>query len=168
MTALTLDPAADIRPVRVNDAALGDDADTLRRAAVGQLNSITGEGRVYMSRLALLQTFEEHSSSNWDGYGARAASFAAFEKAWQLIQELPTHAPVPEFFVHPDGEIALEWTGSRGNVLTATLSDDVWLKWAALIGGERLYGRIPFSGTLPPRIRALVSTVTRASDRQRS
>ena len=166
MTALTLDPAAEIRLIRADDAALSDDAVSLRRGVAGQLSSITSEGRIYNARLALLRTFEDHSRSNWDGYGARAASFAAFEKTWQLIQELPMHALVPDFIVHPDGEIALEWHGARGNVLTATLSGDDWLKWAALIGGERVYGRIPFSGSLPPRIRSLVSTITRRSDQR--
>jgi len=134
----------------------------------GPLNSISGDGRVYEARLSLLKTFQEHSTPDWDGYGARAASFAAFEKAWQLIQELPKHEPIPEFIVHPDGEIAFEWTGNRESVLTITLSDDVWLKWAALIGGERVYGRIPFSGALPARIRRLVSAINRTSNRQQS
>lgn len=164
MTALTLDPAAEIRFVRVDDAALSDDAVRLRRAAAG-FGSITAEGRVYAARRALLQTFEEHATANWDGYDARPASFAAFEKVWHLVEELPRHTPLPEFVVHPDGELALEWTGTKGAILTITLSDDVWLKWAAMVGGERVYGRIPFSGTLPPRIRSLVSAVGRSSDR---
>lgn len=163
MTSLTLDPAADIRYKGVADAALSDDAETLRRPAAGQNTSLIREGRVYQMQLALLQTFQEHAKPDWDGYGARAASFAAFEKTWQLLPALPTQAPIPEFVVHPDGEMALEWRRGRGDVLTLTVSEDIWLKWASLIGGERAHGRIPFSGSLPPAIVRAIARLSRTA-----
>jgi hypothetical protein len=164
MTSITISPAAEMCIWRTDDvdAAVGEDAAALRRATGAMYHShgsLSVEGRDFDARVALWTVYEEHSSPNWDGYGAAPASLEAFIKAWYLLPKLPTNAALPDFVVHPDGEIAFEWRSGAG-VVTLTLADDSWLKWAALIGGERTYGRLPFSGLLPEKLHSAIVRVS--------
>lgn len=157
---LTLDPT---RFNRELDTAVGEDA---RRVRIGLLNlrrsmpvTVSFDTERYQAQRALWEIVQECLSPNWDGYGAVPANVVGFRRAWSLLENLPKDIPVPSPAIHPDGEIALEWQGSGASILTITFSADAWIKWAAMIGGERLYGRLPYAESLPTRLHRLVSEV---------
>jgi len=164
MTAavLTLDPAvAPVAPM-VADYALGPEARRLRSelcAAPPPATSVLLDASRFEARRALLERFNEANQDNWDGYGAAPASIEILLQAWALLGTLPVDLPVPDVSIHPDGEVALEWLGANRSILTAAVGDDGWIKWAAIIGGERLYGRVPYADSLPSRLHRLVSEV---------
>lgn len=157
---LTINPT--IRRAAPTDPAVSEAAHRLRRSAEDVARSATSvllDSSRYEAQKVLLELFKECSEPNWDGYGAVPPSIEGLRRAWNLLEWLPADIPAPQTSIHPDGEIALEWTGPEEAILTATLSHDPWIKWAAIIHGERLYGRIPYADSLPARLHRMVSEV---------
>ena len=74
-------------------------------AAVHQLNEIA----------------EDCSVADWDGHGAVPISYRMYRKALEFIEALPAGLPQPELIPEADGELALEWRGARGAMLSISL-----------------------------------------------
>jgi hypothetical protein len=76
-------------------------------------------------------------------------SVNAFRQAKDLLSALPDLTPLPDVFVDNDGEIGLDWDEDRRRTLTVNISDTPLLRYSALIGPDRLFGRMAFSGDVP-------------------
>jgi hypothetical protein len=100
---------------------------------------------------ALRHAYVECSSSNWDGYGAVAASAADFKTAIQFLCTLPPSTPSPEISIDPDGEFAFDWY--RGtDVLSVSIGHLGRLSYAAHFGRRRVHGTEYFADELPEAI----------------
>lgn len=64
---------------------------------------------------------KECAAPNWDGEGAAAVDEGTLRKALRFVDVLPMGMPEPEPAVHPDGEIAFSWIGTRGHRLSVAL-----------------------------------------------
>ena len=53
--------------------------------------------------------------------------------------------PAPEISIDPDGDILFEWTGDGRQMLTASISPDQKLSYAAMRENDRRSGTEPFS-----------------------
>ena len=76
--------------------------------AVGQLNEL----------------YSDCNAPNWDGYGAKAISYATYRKALEFLEAMPNKLPRPAFVPDNDGELSLEWRDARGQVLSVSLSSN--------------------------------------------
>ena len=79
-------------------------------------------------------------------------SVETFERARRFAWMVPARTPVPDVLVEEDGEIVFDWQEARDRVLSVVVKKTPFLGYAALIGAEPLYGRVPFTGTLPETV----------------
>lgn len=161
MTAavLTLDP--NIEATGSFDPAVSQAAGSLSEIVRADQppTSMSLDAKRFDAKKALIELLADCSEPNWDGYGALPPNLVGIRRAWTLLSELPKDVPAPDLSIHPDGEVAFEWTGSDDAILTASFSDDAHIKWAAIVGGERLYGRLPYADSLPARLHRMVLEV---------
>ena len=93
--------------------------------------------------------YAECTMANWDGHGAVPISQATYIKASEFLRALPNRLPSPEIVPENDGELALEWSGSRGQALSVSLSSTGRL--TVLYGPERLRTTIDWTRPELPR-----------------
>jgi hypothetical protein len=102
--------------------------------------------------IALLEASTRAETDGWDGYHAEGVKTGSYISAEALLRVLPAYVPAPEVFVHPDGQIALDWTADRDHVFSISVSDSGTLSYAGLFGGSKVTGREVFNGTFPAAI----------------
>jgi hypothetical protein len=89
----------------------------------------------------ILHVFGNCRRNNWDGYGARpisGASFIEVQKFVGLIDSLP----MPDVTAHPDGEMALDWYGSGGDVFSISFGEAGRVSYAGRFEeGNVIHGR---------------------------
>ena len=140
-----------------DDPAVSQEADTLRALfdrvadsvatsfALGNLRTEVGS--------KLDRVWIDAAVDNWDGYGAKALSPAAYEHAWAFLQTLPTTTPVPDVVPEPDGEIAFEWDYGPWRILSVSIGPTGLLSYAALYGKtSKQHGTEKFVDRLPGAI----------------
>jgi hypothetical protein len=105
------------------------------------------------ARIALLKTLQETCQRcqppNWDGEGAEAISTETHEVARRLLDSLPRDMPLPSISAEPDGQLNFEWYQAPRRLLSASLSSNGTLYWAALIGSEDPRGSCQFVDQFP-------------------
>lgn len=74
--------------------------------------------------------------------------WGVFASARNLVRALPSVVPAPEVSVERDGEVAFDWNEHPRRTLSVNVGDGQ-LGFAALIGQEAIYGRVPFGSALP-------------------
>ena len=73
--------------------------------------------------------------------------------AEHFVRALPSHIPMPDFTVDPDGDVSLNWTTLQKRRLTLSVSASQRIAFAWLDGIERGYGVAVFDGlNVPSRI----------------
>lgn len=91
---------------------------------------------------ALDEAFEEASKSNWDGYGAKAVSHAAYLAALEFLLAFTSgESPEPEISASPRGEILVEWSAGPRRVFTLAFGEDGEKYYAGLFGSNKIAGR---------------------------
>lgn len=105
------------------------------------------------ARTALLKTLRETwqqcQQSNWNGEGAEAISPETHDVARRLLESLPSDMPLPSISAEPDGQLNFEWYQSPRRLLSASISSNGTLYWAALIGSEDPRGSCQFVDQFP-------------------
>lgn len=79
-----------------------------------------------------------------------------FRRMLEVLTTLPDYVPPPDIVIESDREIALDWHEGTQRVLSLTVDDTPYLRFAALFGREPLHGRMPFVGTLPKTLAFLL------------
>jgi hypothetical protein len=88
------------------------------------------------------EVFEEAFEANWDGYGAKAASHAAYMAAREFLMSFTTgESPEPEISASPRGEILLEWSAGPRHVFTLAFGEHGDKYYAGLFGSNKRSGR---------------------------
>lgn len=88
---------------------------------------------------------------NWDGEGAAAVDEGTLRNGLRFVDVLPMGFPEPEPAVHPDGEMAFSWIGTKGHRLSVAVGPTGRITYAfrrlptKLNGTEFLGDRIPDS-----------------------
>lgn len=113
---------------------------------------ISSGGLLRDAESALSEIQEEASISDWDGRGAAPLNAASLREARRFLALLPTGFPTPQIGADPDGEIALEWFGRRGWVISISLSPTREITYAGLFGVSRVRGREFFGDEIPETI----------------
>jgi len=108
------------------------------------------EGQEIEQDLFLL--FQEHSTDNWDGYGAKAVTQEGLSAAFSFWWMLPTTVPRPELGVDPDGSIVFEWYRRPRRVFSVTVEKDNRLIYAGLFDSNKASGTEYFEHGLPETI----------------
>ena len=88
--------------------------------------------------------------------GGRHINGQAISQALALLDALPAWVPPPEIVVESDGQIGFDWQVTGNLVLSLNVGVGGMIGYAALNGLESSYGRLPFAGVLPARIRDLL------------
>jgi len=86
----------------------------------------------------------------------RPTDAGTISQALALLDALPSWTPPPELAIESDGQIGFDWQCSSDRVLSLNVGPGGMLGYAALIGLESCYGRVPFAGVLPERISTLL------------
>lgn len=85
-------------------------------------------------------------SDDWDGYGAKAIADNLPGKAFNYLSGFSSKIPSPEFSPEPDGEIAIEWCGENGAVISLSVGLSNRIHFAAIFpDGNRLHGTESYS-----------------------
>jgi len=103
--------------------------------------------------------FMECREANWDGHGAEPVAEETYQFAAQFLKALPLGAPNPGLGAEADGHLTMEWYRSPHRTLSASISPEGELHYAALIGGSKAYGTEPFFGEIPEAIMNLIHRV---------
>ena len=86
-----------------------------------------------------------------NGVSFRAAT--VFRVAQRFLLALPTHIPVPELSLDEDGEIALDWAGTRGRMFPLTMRKDGRITYALRLSSiSRKRGTEYFENEVPKEI----------------
>ena len=88
--------------------------------------------------------YSEAREPNWDGDGASPVLAETYDLACHLAHGIG-EVPAPEISIDPDGDILFEWTGDGRQMLTASISPDQKLSYAAMRENDRRSGTEPFS-----------------------
>lgn len=100
---------------------------------------------------ALRELAKECTLPNWDGENAAGVEQATLASALRFVDALPMGLPEPEPSVHPDGELAFSWIGSKGHRLSIAVGPTGRITYAyrrlpsKMNGTEWLGDRIPRS-----------------------
>lgn len=144
--------------------AVGDDSITIAksfRQAIADFRHSTTTGTNFRKAgQALNDISREASVDNWDGYGAKAVSSLARFEAKRFMELLPTSIPMPEISAVPNGDIALEWLGSKRYMFSISLSGQDKITYAGIFGGNEIHGT-EFLGDSIPRI--IIESILRAA-----
>jgi hypothetical protein len=100
---------------------------------------------------ALMESYLECCSDDWDGYGAKAVTEGDLATALRFLDALPSTIPPPEVSVDPDGEFAFDWYNGS-NVLSISVGQLGRISYAAHFGKRRAHGTEYFSDELPAGI----------------
>jgi hypothetical protein len=95
----------------------------------------------------------------WNAEGAPGVTETTIGAAVQLVCALPEGLPAPEIAAESTGEIALEWYKDSRHLVVLTVQDNL-IRWSALLGtGKPVYGREPFSRTIPGEAMLAIQSV---------
>ncbi len=126
-----------VRGVSAEADKIRDMFDALLR---DRLESIT-LGEAYREAIeALDDVFQEASSENWDGYGAKMVNAITYGHARKFLEALPTALPAPEVAAEPDGEIAFEWYIAPRWVFSVSVGPEDALTYAGMFGRSKSHG----------------------------
>lgn len=101
----------------------------------------------------LIDVFNNHSTPNWDGYGAEPIFAIAYDDAVAFINALPTSIPLPEILPEPDGSIGLEWDNGANKTFTVLLNGKGLITYAGILGKcNKAHGTETFDDTIPENI----------------
>ena len=100
----------------------------------------------------LFELFEEHSTDNWDGYGAKPVTTASFLSAINFWRMLPITIPRPELAVDPDGAIVFEWYRGARKILSIAVERDNRVTYAGLFGPSKVSGTEYYDQDLPETV----------------
>ena len=147
--------SAPIWSLRIDDdPAVSQEADALRALFERVADSVSSSLALGKLRAEvgskLDRVWADAAVDNWDGYGAKALSPAAYEHAWAFLQALPTTAPIPDVVPESDGEIAFEWDCGAWRILSVSIGPTGLLSYAALYGKtSKQHGTEKFVDRLP-------------------
>jgi hypothetical protein len=109
-------------------------------------------------KAALEAAYLAARDDNWDGAGSKRVEPSTYGYAQQFLQFLPTlpilpnNMALPEIVADTDGEILFEWDYGPRRVFSISIGRDGTLSYAGLFDRNKVHGREPFSGALPPAI----------------
>jgi hypothetical protein len=90
----------------------------------------------------------------------RLTRVESVDHAVTLLAVLPTGMQAPEIVVERDGQIGFDWHLARDRSLSLNVGRGGMLGYAAVIGLESSYGRVPFGGTIPPAVSRLFAALS--------
>lgn len=111
-----------------------------------------GHQRLQNALSELNDVYRECCEANWDGYGARAVTEAAYTEAYQFLMLLPSDIQTPKFVPEPNGAIALEWFRGKRFIFVASVRGDNCILYAGLFGMNKVHGTEYFGDSLPVSI----------------
>ncbi len=124
--------------------------DTTRRFRQRRQDSVTFSRQPTYD--ALWEAWQPCKEANWDGEGADAVEYEAYQTAYLLIEALPSGVPLPTIAAEPDGHLSFEWYKHPQRLLSVSVSPDGTLYWASLVGSEDPRGSCQFDGEFPRTI----------------
>lgn len=87
---------------------------------------------------------------NWDNLGSSPLDHETYQIAKRFILSLPSSVPPPELTVDRDGEVAFDWIGKKGQLMSASLRKDGRLAFAYQISTRnRFSGVEDFNDSIP-------------------
>jgi hypothetical protein len=110
-------------------------------------------------RHELAETWVECQQPDWDGYGALPVSQEAMLNMRDFLIVLPLGIHHPSIGADPCGHLSAEWYRSPRRVLSVTVSSDMLLHYAALLGPNKTCGTETFYDEVPDTILNLVRRV---------
>ncbi|MCK4221816.1 MAG: hypothetical protein KAX25_03015 [Dehalococcoidia bacterium] len=135
---------------------VSEDAEALRREVTELVDSFAQSvtiGEYYrQTRQSLFKATMECSRDNWDGYGAKAIDWGSYVNATYFSQLLPTHIPIPEIYVDPEGEVTFEWYAGPRQVFSVSTGPNKELVFAGLFGANKTHGTEYLDDELPETI----------------
>jgi hypothetical protein len=139
------------------DPAIGPDADVLRDAVENATAPSTS--MVYETCLSSPQSTVALFA---DAVANRKVDIGTLQQAFELVDALPVWAPPPEIEMESDGQIGFDWVFARDCVVSLNVGRAGMVGYASRIGLESSYGRLPFAGVLPERIKDLLRRLVEA------
>jgi hypothetical protein len=79
------------------------------------------------------------------------------ERAFSFASTVPLEMSNPDVVVEENGEIAFDWQDTKDLVLSVVVKNSGYIGYAALLGTEPVYGRVPFTGSLPETVAHLMA-----------
>jgi len=93
--------------------------------------------------------FVECREQDWDGRGSLPVSFAAYKAAQKFINRLPAATPKPDLSADSDGCITFEWRPAANKILYVSVSPQLRIDYAVIVGESKAHGSEPFFDKLP-------------------
>jgi hypothetical protein len=97
--------------------------------------------------------------SDWDGFEAKPIKHETYCNAIAFLESLPNNIPAPTIDAEPDGHIAFEWYQSTYRLLSISIGPNAEMNYAALLGQNKAYGSIIFTGETPKELLDLIQRV---------
>lgn len=114
-------------------------------------------GTLIEAQSELQAAAEEARVQNWDGYGALPVKAAALVRAEQLLQLLPRTRNAPEFSIHPDGMVGLDWSWGTGQMVSLAVDGSGLTYYASSIGRDKRHGAAYVSDSLPTVLQEILA-----------
>lgn len=155
---------ASLRAYARPGSAVSEEAGIVEKLAARVGNREEGSEALFGPKARALEQLAsliaECALPDWDGYGARPVDPWAAQAAEKIIRALPEGFPIPELAVDPDGEVSLDWIGSRYRRLSMSVGSGARLPFAWLDGTDKGHAVSGFDGQqLPERLLAEVRRI---------
>jgi|SRR5688572_27082912 len=141
----------------VQDRAVGADGTELRASIEAAVN-LQHSSRT----MELLQKIGSALRKGNEKDGVMLAA-DTFGRMIEFLSVLPPSIPLPNLVVESESEIGLDWEVSVRQVLTVTIGRTAYISYAALLGFEPVYGRVPFAGQIPETVTFLLQRLEKQS-----
>lgn len=141
--------------IAVGNSAVSPEAEQVREAAgrivddAERSQALFADKAVAISQLWALVI--ECAEEGWDGSGGAAVDPVAVVLAERVLRALPSHLPLPDLAVEPDGSISLDWIHSRKRLFSVSVGRGSRLAFAWLDGADTGHGVARFDGQTVPR-----------------
>ena len=97
----------------------------------------------------LHQLWQRCQQPIWDGEGADAITAETHAVAKRMLESLPDRVRLPCVSAEPNGHLNFEWHVAPQRMLTASITANGTVYWAALVGSEAPRGSCQFVDQFP-------------------
>lgn len=147
------------------DSAQGQEGQSLRRM-VGEARSATLTDASFSlaeKYRELQEVMVEAAVPDWDGYGAAPVNLQAVQRAWDLLELLPSWVPKPMIAPEADGEVLVEWRSGPRWALAISVDASGRLAYSAILGKREHFGNERLGDEVPQTITVLLSDFAAAA-----
>lgn len=156
MSTIALDPRYHSGSANLSSPAVGEIAKRVGKITASAVDTIKARAT---RRSHVFEDLQSLANDN----GMEVQQETAMVLAQRFLLALPLNLPTPELSLDDDGDVSLDWLGTRGEMLTVALAGNGRLAYAARFSSsDRDHGVKRFVDEIPQSVIQILQRFSRA------